>query len=423
MATAAPQINDLLAPISDERPAGEDIALAPEWVAISEARRRDKVDERKNSDWPLIQGLLKDALARKSKDLRLAVWLTEANIKLAGFAGLRDSARLLRGLLTQYWDSGLYPEAEGGDLQFRAMPLEWLGGDNLPRAIRQIPLTARSDSGRDYSYLDHSQARQIGWEKDIRNSLGDIDPEKAEKRKSALERGGVSAEAFEEAIKSTRRASLEAVRADFDHAWDEFQQLDRCIEEKFGTEAPPTSEAKEALEDCRRLIDDLLKRKKAEEPDAPPAPPKGPPGDRGNLNPFRLPPGPFPDVPDTDGSWAHAEDLVRAGNTAEGLAEMTRLAGRQYGRAYFQQKLRLAEICLSIERQRLGIAVLEELAKTIDELHLEKWESPELLGRVWGRLYRCYKGAEPESAQAARASALFDRLCRLDPWQALRWDE
>src|ERR1035441_6374825 len=208
MATPALILDNLLAPISADHPAGEDISLAPEWQAINEARRRDKVLGRQNADWPLIGQLLSEALAHKSKDLRLAVWLIETKVKLHGFAGLRDSLQLLRALIVNYWDSGLYPEIEGGDLQFRAMPLDYFGSDNLPGDIRQIPLTTRTDGGRDYSYLDYRQSRAIGWEKDIRNSLGDIDVSKEEKRKTALAAGGVSAEMFEEAVKATRRASL-----------------------------------------------------------------------------------------------------------------------------------------------------------------------------------------------------------------------
>ena len=184
MATPAPISEDLLAPISEEHPAGEDITLAPEWQAINEARRPDKLLGRQNCDWPLIQRLLTDALAHKSKDLRLAVWLTEANMKLQGFAGLRDSLALLRGLLANFWDSGLYPEVEGGDLQFRAMPLEWLGGDNLPQLLHQIPMTARTDGEKDYSYLDYRQSRDVGWEKDVRNAYGDVDVDKEEKKES-----------------------------------------------------------------------------------------------------------------------------------------------------------------------------------------------------------------------------------------------
>jgi type VI secretion system protein ImpA len=391
-------------------------------MAIKEARRPDKLLERENADWPLIQQLLSDALIHKSKDLLLAVWLTEANVKVAGFAGLRDSAGLLYGLITQYWDKGLYPEADDGDLQFRAKPLEWLSGDNLPRVIRQIPLTARTDGGGDYSYLDYRQSRQIGWEKDIRDSLGDIDQEKEARRRAALERGGISAEAFEEAVNSTKRAGFEVLRGDLEAAWVEFRQLDEAIEEKFGPDAPGTGEAKEAFEDCRRLLEDFLKRKRQEEPELTP-------GDtaRAAVSPranLIFAPAGFDGsgIPDGAGSWAKAEELVRTGQIQEGLAEMTLLAAQQYGRARFQQRLRLAEICLGIDRRRLGVAILEELTKIIDELKLDQWESPELLGRVWGRLYQCYKSEEPGSELAGRAAMLFDRLCRLDPWQALRWD-
>jgi type VI secretion system protein ImpA len=423
MATPAPILENLLAPISEERPAGEDITLTPEWLAINESRRKDKLLGRQNADWPLIQQLLTQALAQKSKDLRLAVWLTEANMKLAGFAGLRDSLQVLRGLIENFWDSGLYPEIEGGDLQFRAMPLDWLSGDNLPYVLREVPLTSRSDGGRDYSYLDYRQSRDIGWEKDTRNSLGDIDSAKEEKRRVALAAGGFSAEMFEEAIKATRRARLESMRADFDAAWEEFQKLDRILDEKFQTDAPGTSEAKDAFEDCRRLLDDLLKRKRQEEPDPVEA---GKSGGSDNPSPaldprFLLPA--FASDGADGGSWGQAEELVRQGNIQEGLAEMTRLASQQYGRVHFQHRLRLAEICLVINRKRLGIAILEELAKSIDELHLEKWEAPELLGRVWGRLYQVYQDAEPGSEQAARGAAFLDRLCRLDPWQAFRWDQ
>jgi len=424
MATPAPILENLLAPISEEHPAGEDITLASEWLAINEARRKDKLTGRQNSDWPLIQQLLTQALAQKSKDLRLAVWLTEANMKLDGFAGLRDSVQLLRGLIENFWDSGLYPEIEAGDLQFRAMPLDWLSGDNLPRVLREIPLTSRTDGARDYSYLDYRQSRDIGSEKDTRNSMGDIDTAKEEKRRAALAAGGVSAEMFDEAVKATRRARMEALRADFDAAAEEFQKLDRILDEKFQADAPGTSEAKDAFEDCRRLLDDLLKRKRLDEPDPVEAGKSdGSAGQSPALNQGFLLPMYGSDGADVGGSWGKAEELVRQGNIQEGLAEMTRLASQQYGRAHFQHRLRLAEICLAINRKRLGIAILEELAKSIDELHLEKWEAPEMLGRIWGRLYQVYRDAEPGSEQAARGAAFFDRLCRLDPWQAFRWDQ
>jgi type VI secretion system ImpA family protein len=424
MASAAPAVEDLLAPVSEDRPAGEDIFETPDWPAIKEARKRDKIYDRANWDWPLIEELLRSAL-RKSKDLKLGVWLLEAEVELHGFAGLRDGCRLIRGLLEKFWDSGLYPEAVLGDLENRARALEWLSGaDNLPFSIRHAPLIARADGGTDYSYNAYRQAKEIGWEKDTRNQYQDIDEKKAAKRQKALEDGGVSMEMFEEAVQASSRAGLEARRAEWLEASKEFEELDRVLGEKFGDQAPATTDSKEALEDCRRVLDDVLKRKE-------PAPPPLKPNDGKDTpppEPNRKTPVPMvPDFGSMDagdgGSWDEAERLVSEGDVDRGLAKMAALATQQYGRANFQRRLRLAEICLETNRNKLGIAILEELAKIVDEHHLENWESSSLLGRVWGRLYRCYKSSDGGSEQSARGAALFDRLCRLDPWQALRWDE
>ena len=425
MATAAPATSDCLAPISQEHPAGEDISLAPEWQAIDQARRPDKLLGRQNVDWGAIRELVTGALTHKSKDLRLAVWFLEASVKLDGFSGLRDGAGVLRGLLNGFWDSGLHPDAEGGDTQYRGTALQWLGGDNLPRVIREIPLTARTDEGRDCSYIDYRQSQNVGWEKDTRNSNGDADEKKVARRNALLAAGGVSAEMFEESVRATRRAAVEAIAAEAESAWDEFLALDKTIDEKFKikTDAPGTSEAKEAIEDCRRLLQSLVNRKRQEEPDPSQKVDSSAPGASPSGAPSIIPGSVGSDEADGAGTWREAEDMVRQGKVREGLAQMTQLAAREYGRAHFQHRLRLAEICLSIKRERLAIAILEELAKTIDERHLESWESPELLGRVWGRLYRCYKAAAADSEQAGRAGVLFDKLCRLDPWQALRWDE
>jgi type VI secretion system protein ImpA len=98
---------------------------------------------------------------------------------------------------------------------------------------------------------------------------------------------------------------------------------------------------------------------------------------------------------------------------------MTRLvASETNGRSRFQRKLLLAEACLASKRVRLARLVLEELAEQIDKFQLELWESPALIASVWTKLYRLYK-FDPESSDLERANKLYERLCRLDPWQAL----
>jgi hypothetical protein len=99
---------------------------------------------------------------------------------------------------------------------------------------------------------------------------------------------------------------------------------------------------------------------------------------------------------------------------------MERLAALEYGRAKFLRKLGLAEICLANSRQRLAVKVLEQLSEQIESRNLTDWESPELIGRVWGNLYRCYLR---DPSRESEAADLYHKLCRLDPWQAIRWGE
>ena len=125
--------------------------------------------------------------------------------------------------------------------------------------------------------------------------------------------------------------------------------------------------------------------------------------------------------PAVGGSWQDAEALIRSGQVDKGLAVMASLAANETsGRCRFQRKLLLAEVCLASKRERLARSILEELAEQIDSFHLDLWETSELIGSVWTRLYRLYKRGEGDSE---RASKLYERLCRLDPWQALGCSE
>jgi hypothetical protein len=98
---------------------------------------------------------------------------------------------------------------------------------------------------------------------------------------------------------------------------------------------------------------------------------------------------------------------------------MTQLAAQEHGRSRFLRRLALAEICMQTGRAHLALVILEELAEQIKSLNLTAWESPELIGSVWGRLYREYLKAG--DLKKERAEELYLSLCRLDPWQGLRW--
>jgi hypothetical protein len=184
------------------------------------------------------------------------------------------------------------------------------------------------------------------------------------------------------------------------------------------------------LEEIHGQLKIILKTKRDEEPDAVPAVAAAAAAGAGTGSgaaeaaPAKAPLVRLPVMDGetgSSGSWAQAEALVRAGNLEQGLAEMGRLAATETsGRNRFLRKLLLAEICLAQDRTRLAQTILEELTEQIDKLNLENWETPQVVGGVWSRLYRIYRKAEPN---ADRTLTLYKRLSRLDPWQALACSE
>src|ERR1700722_14733625 len=113
---AMPLRNDLLNPISEDKPSGENLRYAPIYEKIKEARREDDdapqglwQRERKVADWVLTVKLISETLATKTKDLQLVVWLAEAMLKREGVAGLRETVDLAKGMLETFWDT-LHPE-------------------------------------------------------------------------------------------------------------------------------------------------------------------------------------------------------------------------------------------------------------------------------------------------------------------------
>jgi type VI secretion system protein ImpA len=438
MPTAPLVVDELLDPISPDQPAGVDLRWTPEWDRIKEARRSDDgldsgkwiKKERKVADWRLVQELARAMLRERTKDLQLAMWLTEANIKLQGFPGLRDGLRLSREFLVRYWDSGLHPPMEDRP-DDRVGPLQWLN-DRLVDSITAIPITARSDGGPDYSFIERQEARRVGWEVNCKTEDGEFDAKKKKSYDEALAAGRTSMDQFERAIKETKRTAYEELHSNFQELYGEFKALEKVIDEKFGDDAPNLSDLRTALTGMREEISDIMDRKRREDPGVAPLSAGSPPANGENLtergDPMVVR---FPiSLPNMQGSqsagisWNEAEMLIRSGQVDKGLSEMIRLAASETsGRNRFQRKLLLAEVCLASKRERLARSILEELAEQIDKFQLEAWETSELVSSVWARLYKLYKQGEAGSADADRAQKLYERLCRLDPWQALACGE
>lgn len=156
-------LEDLLAPIPGADPVGEDLSFSLEYDTIQEARRSDDpsleqgewVTDLKSADWVAVERQCAGLLRTRSKDLRLAVWWSEAQTRNHGFTGLARGYRLVAGLCDRYWDD-VHPQVEDDDLEQRIGNLSWLITHSTQWS-RDLPLT-HAPQGR-FSLADFEASR------------------------------------------------------------------------------------------------------------------------------------------------------------------------------------------------------------------------------------------------------------------------
>jgi len=82
-------------------------------------------------------------------------------------------------------------------------------------------------------------------------------------------------------------------------------------------------------------------------------------------------------------------------------------------------RLLIAKLCIKAGRHDLARPIVEGLNALIDELHLERWESPIWIAEVLEALYQCLLIGDPSGEDQGKAHELFRRLCSVDVTKAL----
>jgi len=112
-----------------------------------------------------------------------------------------------------------------------------------------------------------------------------------------------------------------------------------------------------------------------------------------------------------------AMKAARSGRMQEAMEILTReIDQERSGRARFEKKMQLAGVCLATGHESIAYPILKELAQEIERRRLEEWESPTVLANSLILLLRCLNkmgGSEVEKQE------IYQRICRLDPVQAL----
>jgi len=206
-----PLPDDLLNPIEGPNPSGVNLRYNPVYDKIKEARREEDQPppgmterDRKVADNAQVIKLTTDALTTKTKDLQLAAWLTEAWLKQKGFGGLKDGLSVCHGLVEKFWDS-VYPEIEDGEVESRGAPLGFVG-TKLEIPLKLVPVVEKAK----YSFLDHQQSREVGYEDQAKTD------EAKKKRNLAIKEGKLAPEVFDAAFEETPKRFYAQAEKDLD---------------------------------------------------------------------------------------------------------------------------------------------------------------------------------------------------------------
>lgn len=166
MSASLPDLEALFAPLDGDAPSGKDLAYDPDFVAMEQAAAGKPETQWAAAvppEWPSVheQAL---ALARRTRDLRVAVWIWRSGTRMFGLRGVADGLALLHGLLEHLWDS-VHPELDASD-----------GNDPTMRMNALVPLAAPLDGLADLRAAALAPVRGSMSLRDLELGLGKADP-------------------------------------------------------------------------------------------------------------------------------------------------------------------------------------------------------------------------------------------------------
>jgi hypothetical protein len=108
---------------------------------------------------------------------------------------------------------------------------------------------------------------------------------------------------------------------------------------------------------------------------------------------------------------------IRAGRTDRAIALLMREATTEKSkRGRFLVQTELANIMVESGHHTVAQPILEELLGNVEAHRLEEWESGDVVARPLALLYRCLERTDGDPSMR---QALYLRICRLDPVQAM----
>jgi type VI secretion system protein ImpA len=260
--TLREELGSLLRPISPQEPAGPSLRYDSLYDRIRQARQTENdalpqgvwQREVQQADWPLVDHLTTDALERRSKDLQLALWRTEALLHLHGLPGFAGGCQLILGLHCDFPNS-LHPapvtpgdvlplDIDDPGVEGRLNLIQWLN-EKLSVQLKLLPITApdQMTGVPSFTFADMEAARLL---------------EQTAQRKTTSAPGENRLKLFEQSLALTPSSWLSERWTELQHTTEMVFLLDDILDTVYGDGNGGLLRVKEILEGMRTICASAL---------------------------------------------------------------------------------------------------------------------------------------------------------------------
>lgn len=241
-----------LSPVSDGSPCGEDLEYDPAFVEMEKLAQGTQEQQYGGTivpaeppDW---RGVRKKALAlcERTRDMRVAVYLTRAMLNTDGLPGFADGLILVEGLIERYWEEA-YPRLDpddDNDPTMRVNTIVTLCDPNTTlRSLREAPLVSSPKVGR----FNLRDVHIINGVLTVPKGKDQPEPPTQAKLDAAFQ------DANPEEVQATGKLLTEAVQR--------AKNIEAVLTDRVGvTNAADMSELAAVLKEMRQVVTDQMQR-------------------------------------------------------------------------------------------------------------------------------------------------------------------
>lgn len=255
-------VDALLQPLSEDAPCGEDLEYDPDFGAMERASQGAEeqqfgstIIEAKPAEWREVKSKAQN-LFKRTKDLRIAAYLTRAMLHVHGLVAFQSGLSLLNRMIADYWET-MFPRLDPDD-------------DNDPtlRVNTLLTLCDENDTLPTVRTAWLVQSRAVGQFclRDILLATGELTlPEGTEGEIPSLSTiDAAFMDVDVEHLKTIAKAASDAVET--------MNSIEQLVMEKVGSShAVDMSNLTSELKQIRNILADRLQRRGVSEPSEEPA--------------------------------------------------------------------------------------------------------------------------------------------------------